>query len=115
MGNDLISRDALKEAIKRINYLIKLIKSPRTIISYCQDEMEALDLAIKVLEDSQDEWVPVSEGLPKKDNDYLITYVAYGGQKIVSKSWFNTHNGFIYDNVIAWQPLPEPYRKGGTE
>ena len=75
----------------------------------------ALDLAIKTLEGSkQGEWTPVSEGLPKEDNDYLVTYMSYG-ERLVSKSWFNTRNGFIYDNVIAWRPLPEPYQKGGVE
>lgn len=42
-----------KEAIARINNLIKLIKSPRAIVPYCPEEMEALDLAIKALEESE--------------------------------------------------------------
>ena len=44
-----------KEAIMRINNLIKIIKSPRSIFPYCSEEMEALDLAIKALEDIE-EW-----------------------------------------------------------
>lgn len=44
-----------KEAIMRINNLIKIIKSPRSIVPYCPEEMEALDLAIKALEDVE-EW-----------------------------------------------------------
>jgi len=52
--------------------------------------------------------------LPKEDNDYLVTYVS-SGERVVSKSWFNTRNGFIYDNVIAWKYKPEPYKEGGAE
>ena len=44
-----------EEAIERINNLIRLIKSPRTVVPYCPEEMEALDLAIKALEDAE-EW-----------------------------------------------------------
>ena len=62
----------------------------------------------------KDEWIPVSERLPKEDNDYLVTYVS-SGERVVSKSWFNTRNGFIYDNVIAWKYKPEPYKEGGAE
>ena len=47
-----------KEAIVRINNMIKLIKSPRAIVPYCPEEMEALDLAIKALEKRpQGEWI----------------------------------------------------------
>ena len=44
-----------EEAIKRINNLIKVIKSPRAIVPYCPEEMEALDLAIKALEKADEE------------------------------------------------------------
>ena len=47
-----------KEAITRIKNLISMIKSPRTVLPYCQEELDALDLAIKTLE--ADRWVPVS-------------------------------------------------------
>ncbi len=62
----------------------------------------------------ESEWIPVGERLPEEDNDYLITY-EFCGENEVSKSWFNTRNGFVYDNVIAWQPLPEPYKTGEEE
>jgi hypothetical protein len=62
----------------------------------------------------KEKWIPVSERLPKEDNDYLITYEVYG-ERVVSKSWFDTRWGFMSENVIAWKELPEPYKEGGAE
>lgn len=53
------------------------------------------------------EWICCEDHLPEKDDDYLVTYLMRG-IPVVGKSWFNTKCGFIYDNVIAWQPLPKP-------
>lgn len=60
------------------------------------------------------EWILVSERLPKEDNDYLITYKSYR-ESVVAKSWFNTRYGFILDNVIAWMPLPQPYKEAEND
>lgn len=60
-------------------------------------------------------WIPVSEKLPEKGGDYLVT-----------TKWKGSYSGDVYTEtnmavyrekekewdcakVIAWQPLPEPY------
>ena len=52
-------------------------------------------------------WIPVSERLPEKNGEYLIT----GRQGAVNKRRY--HDGHWYGNwsVLAWMPLPEPYRE----
>lgn len=72
-------------------------------------------------------WIPVTAGLPEKDGDYLVTSVHYGwnDQKYISieVEAYYTRNGteeygtcLAYkgwqggEKVIAWMPLPEPYR-----
>lgn len=52
-----------KEAIARIKNVIKMMHSPRTNIPYCQEELEALDLAIKALEKRQQE--DIIQEIPK--------------------------------------------------
>ena len=58
-------------------------------------------------------WIPVSERLPKKSDKILITH--RGG---VSYGWYN---GIYFERgagakhspiktVVAWMPLPEPYK-----
>lgn len=70
------------------------------------------------------EWIPVSERLPSRDE-----YIKNNGLFIVSdgnrsySEWFDIYDkqrfgeptmyGFRVDNcVIAWKPLPEPYKGG---
>ena len=66
-------------------------------------------------------WIPVTERLPKKYGKYLVSVYfnsCVGGELL----WYGQINGkdaFYYgdtewDEVIAWMPLPTPY-KGGEE
>lgn len=52
------------------------------------------------------EWIPVSERLPKKRGHYMTTTV-YG--EVYCDCW----NGIAFERteaVVAWMPLPEPYK-----
>ena len=61
------------------------------------------------------EWIPVSERLPEKYDQYLC--YCDGGEFYVywleNKPWVER---FLEDElIIAWMPLPEPYREDGEE
>lgn len=131
MNNDLISREDIKDHIGELllvysseelaNAILNAIdNAPMVNISkiehkaYNEGFKDGVDQGIKLSERPQGEWILVSERLPEEDNDYIITYKSFG-ENVVSKSWFNTRVGFAIDNVIAWQPLPEPYKKGSKE
>jgi len=78
--------------------------------------LEAVEMAIKALEqEPQTRWISVSDRLPEKDGDYLVTI-----------KWKGSYSGDVYTetnmavykekekewdcaDVIAWMPLPEPY------
>lgn len=84
----------------------------------------ALDIVNTLLNDfEQDEkengWIPVSERLPEKNKDVIAT-VKYSGFMGMYGRWLKT--AFIDDygewngeciggEVIAWIPLPEPYKE----
>lgn len=80
---------------------------------------EALDMAISALSENKGEWIPVTERLPKNDKDVLVyddsdIFVAWYSKKI--RGWGSLDERFDeYTPIIAWQPLPEPYKaeKGG--
>lgn len=73
------------------------------------------------------EWIPVSKRLPKKSGKYWCTF---GGTYLTGSDCYTTesdakelfddpekYTGWQSKNVIAWMPLPEPYKaeKGGEE
>lgn len=72
---------------------------------------KAIDMAIKAL---QDDWIPVSERLP--EDGYWLWSSTSGEVKIdfCWKGHWGQAEALGYD-VIAWQPLPEPYKGGDIE
>lgn len=115
-----------KEQTKMTNS--KLIKSPEEAIETIKANMptsgyqmlrEALDMAIEALK--RECWIPVKERLPDKEGKtYLVTYQTPSGRYHVKEAyceyvgetprmayWTKRING----EVIAWMPLPEPYRQ----
>ena len=85
---------------------------------------EALDMAIEALNCSEipNNWIPCSERLPDKRGDYLVTLRGNGEPWVEIALWNETFGGrwqmVLYNdvdysdisNVIAWMPLPEPYK-----
>lgn len=57
------------------------------------------------------EWIPCSERLPETQNNILVCqrsgYVSIGYYR---QGNFLDLNSYLFDGVIAWQPLPEPYK-----
>ena len=73
-----------------------------------------------------DKWIPCEERLPKEEGNYCVT--RENGEVDIDcfLIWANNDGSFnncIDDNpirfpekkVIAWQPLPQPYKKEGAE
>lgn len=90
---------------------------------YISDDVK--DMAIKALKKQKDNgWIPCSKRLPKYDEEYFEKHnnnrqyivmckdsyaptVAYFSKE---KTWY--YNDFVkFNDVIAWQPLPEPYKE----
>lgn len=82
------------------------------------DRKEALDLAIKALE--QTRWIPCSEKQPDKTGQYLVTIKYRHDEKgykymTARRDYYADYKTWNDSLVIAWQPLPEPYTEGSGE
>ena len=90
-------------------------------------ERDSLNVAVRKAFDALEKqrWIPVSERLPDKRGDYLVTLCGNGEPWVEIALWNETFGGrwqmVLYNdvdysdisNVIAWMPLPEPYQKRG--
>ena len=66
------------------------------------------DIVKQVVEEYNNGWIPVSERLPEKSGLYLV---CYKNKDCYPNIEVFLNNRFIYEeHVIAWQPLPEPYK-----
>lgn len=95
----------------------------------CNGKSEGVDEIIEIVNQLAEEmgvskmenttWIPCSERLPEKYGEYLCCDT-YGNFVLGFPSESNTSNtGFVVEteheycyDIIAWQPLPEPYQKG---
>ena len=64
-------------------------------------------------------WIPCSERLPEDDSICIVTVeypnneivVDYGWFDRIGVCWYVGMQEFRTSNVLAWQPLPEPYKE----
>ena len=72
--------------------------------------------AINVVLDALPHWIPVTERLPEKCNTTYLATIDYGkyGRAVGQRFFFSDIIGWNDKDVLAWMPLPEPY-KGVTE
>lgn len=99
--------------------------------TFPEDVKTALALAIMALASSpNDGWIPVSERLPEerinpysKDFEYVLCSTIWGdvrpykfGKRIgENKAHFWLCGGIMDKYITAWQPFPEPYKRGDEE
>lgn len=56
-------------------------------------------------------WIPCSERLPENHNDIIIcTANGYVNSGYYGTNGFGDMNSYPYEDVIAWMPLPSPFK-----
>ena len=98
--NDLISRqDAINEFSYCQTYLFDSIDRDPKI------SLEDAKYAIEQLPSAQ-QWIPCSERLPDQNGKYLVV----GRQKAINILKFDGGRWYGKWGIVAWMPLPEPFK-----
>lgn len=87
---------------------------PFNVISY----LESIGRLKDKFEMEADKWIPCEERLPSEQNQYLVSLEGYCKPMIAyfsteNKKWYWYNSTAKMRYVIAWQPLPQPYKKEG--
>ena len=113
--DDLISRQAAIDAyiLHTMDYLVG--EKPRRAFTEVLREMPPAQpevLAHGEGELSAQQWIPCSERLPDKDGIYLVTHRKFGKLEVTWNIFYGgEHASWLWnDEIIAWMPLPEPYK-----
>lgn len=89
----------------------------KVLITTTYNEMGIIiDTKAEEVAQPEQRWIPCSERLPEESGRYLISVLDGVGRRITVapyqpryKAWTMTGR-MAYWKVIAWMPLPEPYR-----
>lgn len=119
-----------------ISDLIKAYENPKKeIVPVCkvtfdkEQLQEIVDKAVAELvadnKRPEGKWILVSERLPNRNGVYNVTRIIEGtrlsdvcyfdGQDTWHSDICVNHGRPYLNDIIAWQELPEPYKKGGVE
>lgn len=79
---------------------------------------EVLDRAIEALK--AQEWIPCSERLPETsvyvlattNKGIITTAIIREGKTHNERYWWHRRSEFLEGEIVAWMPLPEPYKEG---
>ena len=127
MSSDLINRQALCDDLREYKVHPVPISSDESEVKGYND---GIDLAISVIAkfpsaESEQKWIPVSEALPENTEFVLLTirrldksynqipFISVGYVSWNQTAWWCAHDGDCDAHnveVLAWMPLPEPYR-----
>lgn len=109
----LIDADKLKRKAQKVGTEAWLMKQNAPIETTLNQFIDWIENAPTI---EQSTWIPCSEKLPEADGLYLATFTLIGIPKFSNVESFKNgkweyHNGYI----IAWQPLPEPWKGADDE
>lgn len=125
----------MRTSIVQIISALPSFEAETKCIAQITVDAEEVVRRIKEEYDITDGWIPCSERLPSKDGRCLVTHplfirknkwldIMHFGKpsmpntKVKGKCWYRSDDEWgdvVYDDILAWMPLPKPYREDGEE
>ena len=111
----------MNEAFEKI--LERLDKERRILLENNIQQAIALNFAKGIVQEVAAEykggWIPCSERLPEDDSICIVTVEYPNNETVVDYGWFDRKSvcwfvgtqEFRTSNILAWQPLPEPFKE----
>lgn len=120
---EVLVNDGIKNIVDRIQALPSAEADTKCIAQIKVDIDEIVE-RIKEEYDIMNRWIPCTERLPGEDGDYLIQmnlHIANMGVLHWADGWncyrffgkLDRENEIDSEDIIAWMPLPKPYREDG--
>lgn len=120
-----MTREEREDAIDIIQSILNKYEEDECLaceITIGDEDIKAFKMAIKALE-QEPKWIPVSEKLPMEFETIILStdkdevFIAdYLGKMNDGSDCFDDNDGMEWEgDVIAWMPLPEPYKAESEE
>ena len=97
-------------------------RHPGFALSNAQRDFELSEKEKEIIRKHMDDgWIPVEERLPEEAGTYIINALDGERDIVTFAKWQNGYKRFdmtgarSYWRIIAWRPLPEPYRTERSE
>ena len=119
--------EAFEKILERLEENKSIIPVNRVLDDIIKDkpkelgQLMAYNNSIKIVQEVAEEyhggWIPCSERLPEDDSICIVTVEYPNNKTMVDYGWFDRKGvcwfvgmqEFRTSNILAWQPLPEPY------
>ena len=103
----MIDEKRLIEDIRKLDSYVVQIGKDETLV-----DIVLLDDVKRTInkQPQADKWIPCSERLPSEAGHYLVTTIGFF-QNVVNTIYFDSEMWHSISKVLAWQPLPQPYKK----
>lgn len=110
------------EHLKKMPSELQSAEAKTKCVAQIKVDTEEIARRIKEEHDITNEWIPCSERLPKRDELVLVTYKTtdrihlcrYIDDGSENPWWSYIDDCCAWNNVVlAWMPLPKPYREDG--